>query len=149
RFDELGQGLESLRIALELNVNLGPACLKLEELTSRRDLFEEVAQLLESVYRGRGDVQQLTALGQKRVDHAETVEERLEMRKSLARILEEEMADTPNAQRVLESALVDCPTDEGLLLDLERLAQVTGDWGALATAVQSALQGNDGVPPED
>ncbi len=146
-FDEVGQGLESLRAALELDNTREDAVEKLEALMAHADLFDEVADALEQVYRGRGDVGRLTVLGQRRVDHAQTADERLDMRKNLAKILDEEMADSLRAQRVLEQALGDAPDDESLLFELERLAQVTGDWAGLAAAVKVALS-NDAVAPE-
>jgi tetratricopeptide (TPR) repeat protein len=147
RFSEAGQGLAELRMALELDTRHEGARQKLEELVSRRDLFEEAAEILESVYRSSGAMDKLTGLSEKRVEFAETPGERIEMRKSLARVLEDEMHDSAGAQRVLQQGLKDDPSDTALLDEIERLADGTGDWAGAGAALALALEESDAIAP--
>ena len=138
-FGEAGNGLLSLRSALEQVPDHEGATAELEKLTERRDLFEEAAEVLEGVYRSRGRTDKLAALYEKRVGFADTPGERIDMRRSLARVLEEDVGDPKAAQRVLEQGLAEDPSDPALLDEIERLAAITGEFqqaaGALATAV--------------
>jgi len=138
-FKEPARGLSSLRMALDRAQDHEAAVDELEKLTAQRDLFEEAAEVLESVYRARNRTDRLAKLYEKRVAHADSLEERVDMRRSLSRVLEDECKDVPAAQRVLEQGLLEVPTDGALLDELERLAVVTGDWQAAAGALSEAV----------
>ncbi|MEI9949489.1 MAG: tetratricopeptide repeat protein [Pseudomonadota bacterium] len=138
-FKEPARGLSSLRMALDRAPDHEAAVEELEKLTAQHDLFEEAAEVLESVYRARGRTDRLAKLYEKRVGHADSLEERVDMRRSLSRVLEEECKDPSAAQRVLEQGLLEAPTDGALLDELERLATITGDWQGSASALSQAI----------
>jgi len=138
-FKEPARGLASLRMALDRAQDHEAAVDELEKLTAQHDLFEEAAEVLESVYRARGRTDRLAKLYEKRVGHADSLEERVDMRQSLARVLEDECKDPAAAQRVLEQGLLEAPTDGALLDELERLAVITGDWRGAAAALSQAI----------
>ncbi|MBN2196558.1 MAG: tetratricopeptide repeat protein [Polyangiaceae bacterium] len=140
-FGDSTQGLGSLRAALERDPAHENATEELEKLTSQRELFEEAVEVLEQVYRTRGRTERLVALYGKRVDFAESSVERIETRRSLARVLEDDARDPVRAQRVLEAALQDDPGDSALLEEIERLAPITGDWAGPAVVLRSAVDG--------
>ncbi len=140
QFEEPARGLSSLRATLERMPEHEAAAVELEKLTDQRDLFEEAAEILEEVYRARGQTDRLASLYEKRVGFAETPAERLDMRRSLARVLEDDCGDPAAAQRVLQLGLVDDPTDQGVLDEIERLAPMTGDWQGAAVALSSAIE---------
>lgn len=139
-FEEPATGLGSLRAALERDPSHEGAAAALEELTGRSDLFEEAADVLEQVYRLRGETAKLAALYGKRVDFAGSVAERIEVRRNLARVLEDDMRDVVGAQRVLEAALREDPSDQAVLEELERLAPISGDWVGPATVLRGAVE---------
>jgi tetratricopeptide (TPR) repeat protein len=139
-FREPARGLASLRVTLERAPDHESAARELEQLTDDRELFEEAAEILETVYRLRGQTERLAALYEKRVRFAETPSERLEMRRSLARVLEEDCGDPGAAQRALQQGLAEDPTDETVLQELERLAPITGDWKGAAEALSEAVE---------
>jgi tetratricopeptide (TPR) repeat protein len=147
-FNEKGRGLASLRAALERNPDHEEALEELEGLTDQRDLFEEAAEVLEGVYRSRGRTDRLAALFEKRVGFAGTAMERIDMRRSLARVLEEEARDPAAAQRVLQQGLVDDPADSALLGELERLAPITGNWEGAAAALRDAIEKKVDLVPD-
>ncbi|HWZ92099.1 MAG TPA: hypothetical protein VNW92_24720, partial [Polyangiaceae bacterium] len=119
-FKEPSRGLASLRMALERAQDHEGAVDELEKLTEHRDLFDEAAEALESVYRARGRTDRLAKLYEKRVSHADSLDARVDMRRNLSRVLEEECKDPVAAQRVLQQGLLEAPTDSSLLDELER-----------------------------
>ena len=147
-FKEPSRGLGSLRFALEQNPDHERALAELEKLTDDRDLFEEAAEILEGVYRSRGRTDRLATLYEKRVGFAGSAGERIEMRRSLARVLEEETKDPAAAQRVLQQGLMDDPSDPELLDELERLAPITNDWAGAAAALRDAIEKKPDLLPD-
>ncbi len=139
-FSEPARGLSSLRMALERAPAHEQAAEELEKLTDDRDLFEEAAEVLESVYRSQNRTDRLAAIYEKRVGFADTPGERIDMRRSLARVLEEDCSDPTQAQRVLQQGLSDDPTDAALLEEIERLAPITGNWEGAAAALRDAIE---------
>src|SRR5690606_1466967 len=61
-FAETGQGLSSLRTALDLDPRHVGAREKLEGLTDRRELLDEVSEILETLYRTLGTTDKLAEL---------------------------------------------------------------------------------------
>ncbi|MCE7890335.1 MAG: hypothetical protein DYH12_11650 [Sorangiineae bacterium PRO1] len=141
-FEEPARALASFRMALERAPEHDGAADELEKLTSERDLFEEAAEVLESVYRQRGKTDRLASLYEKRVGFADSKEQRIEMRKNLARVLEDDAKDPAAAQRVLQQGLTDDPSDAALLDEIERLAAITGNWEGAAAALGAAVDKN-------
>jgi tetratricopeptide (TPR) repeat protein len=146
-FEEPARALGSLRMALERAPEHEAAAEELEKLTDQRDLFEEAAEVLESVYRSRSATDRLAGLYEKRVGFAETPGERIDMRRSLARVLEEDCHDAASAQRVLQQGLSDDPNDASLLDELERLAPITGNWEGAAAALRDAIEKSPDLLP--
>lgn len=141
RFSDPARGIASLRQALDRAPNHSGASEELEKLMSSKAHFEEAGEILEGVYRARGDTQRLASLFEKRVGFADSAGARVEMRKSLARVLEDEGKDAAAAQRVLEQGLADDPADQQILDEIERLAPATGNWASAAAALGAAIQG--------
>ncbi|HEX2675014.1 MAG TPA: tetratricopeptide repeat protein, partial [Polyangiales bacterium] len=148
RFKEPSRGLGSLRMALERVPTHDAAVTELEKLVDDQELFEEVSEMLESVYRARGMTDRLAKLYEKRVGFADSVEARIDMRRSLARVLEDEAKDPRAAQRVIELGLAEAPEDSALLEELERLAPVTGECDRACQALASAIAQRTDLSPE-
>lgn len=147
-FKEPARALGSLRMALERAPDHEDAAQALEGLTDDRDLFEEAAEVLEAVYRDRGQTDRLAALYEKRVGFADSPADRIDMRRSLARVLEDDCSDAGAAQRVLQLGLSDDPSDNSLLDELERLAPITGNWEGAAAALRDAIEKKDDLTPD-
>lgn len=139
-FGELGQGLGSLRAALDLDPGHLRATQKLESLTENRELFGEVSEVLEGVYRARGALDKLGALFAQRVSHADVPSERIELQRRLAQLMETELNDVGGAQKVIEAGLLADPSDADLLFELERLAGSSGQWRSAAEAIEGAIK---------
>jgi tetratricopeptide (TPR) repeat protein len=148
KFEEPARGLSSLRMALERVSAHEAAVAELEKLVENDELFEEVSEILESVYRSRGLTDRLAKLYEKRVGFADSVEARIDMRRNLARVLEEEAKDPKAAQRVIELGLAEAPEDSALLEEIERLAPITGEWDKACQALSNAIKLKSELSPE-
>jgi tetratricopeptide (TPR) repeat protein len=151
RFEEKERGLGTLRQAADLNPEHEGVREALEKLTDTEELFEEVAEILDTMYRVAQDSQARARLRNKRISYAPNASERVRLRLELAQMLEDESFDTKSAQDVIQQALGDDVTDPELLAQLERLATTNaageeGDaaWArageALGDAVQDAIR---------
>jgi tetratricopeptide (TPR) repeat protein len=147
-FAEPARGLGSLRMAIERAPDHEGAAAELEKLTEHRDLFEEAADVLESVYRSRSRADKLPVLYEKRVAFADGADERVDTRLRLARVLEEDCAEPAAAQRAVEQALGDDPAADRVREELERLAAITGDWQGAARAMVAAVEQRAELPPQ-
>lgn len=147
-FGQAGTALGTARSALERVGDHAATVELLAALSDRRELFEEVSELLEGVYRSTGRTDRLAALYEKKVAQAEGQEERLEMRRALARVLEDDCRDVAAACRVLGDGLAEDPSDPLLVDELERLLGATGGWAEMAAKLSAAVDakpdlGND------
>lgn len=140
------EAIASFRQALELDVQNQEASRFLFELLEREQLFDEVFDILDGVYRDRPSGSDLAALHQLRVSRATSPQARTDMRRSLAQVLEEDCKDPRAAQKVLQEALRDDPTDEGLRDEVERLLAITGEWSEGASALLGALDSETKLP---
>jgi tetratricopeptide (TPR) repeat protein len=139
QFSDASRALLSLRRALEYSPSHQGAIRELESLLGDSDFFEEVSEILESVYRTLNDTTKLAQLFERRIGLASSSEERLEARRTLARVLEEEVGDAAAAQRILQQGVVEDPSSLATLEELARLASITGEWRGAAEALEEAL----------
>src|SRR6185369_1518592 len=147
-FSDKPQGLATLRQALERSPDHDAAGKALEALTDTKDLFEEAAEALEGVYKIRNDHASLARLYEKRIQYASAPSDRVRMRLDLARVLEERSNDPKAAQAALEAAFGDDPSDADVLAEIERLAPITGGWGAAADALDKAVRASTELSSE-
>jgi len=117
------QGLATLQHVVELVPEHEGAREQLEALTENEELFEQVADVLDNVYRVMQDSAARAQLQSKRIGYTSDPQERLSQRLALAQMLESEAFDTVSAQRVIEQAIADAPQNVSLLDHLERLAE--------------------------
>jgi tetratricopeptide (TPR) repeat protein len=138
-FHDTSRCLLSLRRALEYSPGHEGSVRELEGLLDDSEFFDEVSEVLESVYRTLNDTSKLAALFERRIGLAATPEERLEARRTLARVLEDEVGDTAAAQRILQQGVLEEPSNLAVLEELARLAGITGEWSAAAETLEEAL----------
>ncbi len=140
KFGQFGTALSTARSALDRVPDHQGTVELLETLSERKELFEEVSDLLEGVYRSTGRTGQLASLYEKKVAQADGYDERLERRRALARVLEEDCRDTAGACRILGEGLVEDPSDPLLLEEIERLLGVTGTWADMASKLSGSVE---------
>ena len=139
------QGLATLRIALERVPEHEKSQASVLELLADDALFEDAWSTLEGVYRSTNRGADLGRLYAKRVDRAETTQERTRARLELARVLETEGNDAVAAQGALEEAISENPYDPEPLPELERLAEKNGRWREASDALKRALVSQDAM----
>ena len=141
--EDKAQGLSTLRLALERVPDHDKSRAAVEKLLGDPVLFDDAFDTLEGVYRATSRGADLGRLYARRVDRAEGVRGRTRARLDLAKVLENEGADVNAAQRAIEAAVVDDPQDADVLVELERLAERTGNWSTAADALARALDAQD------
>ena len=137
-FNAKREGLATLRVALEETPEHAGSRESLEGLLDDPELFEEVAEALEPVYRAAGDHGKLAALFERRIDKA-APRDRTRLRLDLARLLEERASDPKAAQRQVERALRDEPTEYEPFIELERLLPITEEWRQASDVIAAIL----------
>jgi tetratricopeptide (TPR) repeat protein len=148
QFEEPLRAVGSIRQVLDRVPEDETAISLLEDLTQQRELFEEAAEILESVYRASRRSERLAALLTKRVSLATDVTSRTEQRRNLAQVLEDECSDPARALDVLVDAIVENTGDAELLDSIERLAEVTNGYQKPVAALEQALQVRPPAAPE-
>jgi tetratricopeptide (TPR) repeat protein len=103
-FGEKAQGLGTLREVVDRAPDHPGARAQLELLTDERELFDEAAEMLESMYQAMNDHGALGGLYEKRIGYAPSGADRVQMRLRLARMLEDRAFDTEGAQLAIEKA---------------------------------------------
>ena len=138
-FEQKGQGLATLRLAVERVPTHGPSRAALHKLLEDAPFFDEAFDALEGVYRALGQSEELAALYERRVARATEVRDRARARLDLARVLEEQAHAPERAQRVLEASITEDPSDADALGEIERLAALTNGWREAADVLASSL----------
>lgn len=140
---EKAQGLVTLRTALEKAPDHSASLASLEALLTEDDLFEEVFETLEFVYRTLGRNAELGALYGRRVDRVKDPRDRTRARLELAKVLETDVGDAAAALRAAGEALVGDALDVDALAELERLAERTGSWSDAAQFLARAVEAGE------
>jgi tetratricopeptide (TPR) repeat protein len=143
QFDNPTEAISTLQRVIDRVLEHEGARAALEKIADRSDLFEEVAPILETVYRGRSDSAALAKLYGKRIGFADSADERVRMRLDLARVLEDKSGDPKTAQHALQAAFRDDPTNPEVFSEVERLAAMNSDWTSAAVALESAASERD------
>jgi tetratricopeptide (TPR) repeat protein len=144
-FNRKREGLATLRSALEEVPDHAASQAALESLLDDAELFDEVSEALEPVYRQQNDHQKLAALFERRIDRA-APSERTRLRLELARVLEEKAGDAKAAQRQLERAVESDPTEPEAFAELERLLPITAQWSEASTMLAKLLESGESLP---
>ncbi|MEO7097440.1 MAG: tetratricopeptide repeat protein, partial [Polyangiales bacterium] len=132
------EGLATLRSALEEVPEHEKSRGALEGLLDDPELFDEVAEALEPVYRSSSNHAKLASLFERRIDRANP-RDRTRLRLELARVLEQQANDPKAAQRQVERALKDEPTEYEPFIELERLLPITEEWAQAAEVLAGIL----------
>lgn len=138
-FRDGAHGLASLKAALERVPSHEGSRRAAEALLGDGPLFDDVASVLEGVYRELSANEDLAKLYERRVGRAERTEDRIAARLELARVLEDNVGDGGRAQRAVEAAVAEDPTHGAAMDELSRLAEKTGGWAEAEKALSRIL----------
>jgi tetratricopeptide (TPR) repeat protein len=139
-FREKGQGLATLRQALERVPEHVASREALEKLLDDDALFDDAFDALEFVLRAVNANEDLARLYERRIGRAQTVGDRTRARLDLARVLEERVGDRRRAQQAVQAAIAEDPSDEDMLAELARVADANGGWADASDALGAALE---------
>jgi tetratricopeptide (TPR) repeat protein len=148
KFGARSEGVATLRLALDRKSDHEASRLALEALLDDEDLFVDVFDVLEGVYRQLHRPEDLAALFARRVKRATVARDRSRARLELAKVVEEEVKDTVRAQRVVEEAVLADPSDETAVDELMRLAALNGGWREACEALANALRTTEDLPSQ-
>ncbi len=146
KFKARAEGVATLRLALDRKIDHGPSRQALEDLLGDPDLFTDVFEVLEGVYRQLGRPQDLASLYERRIARATVARDRSRARLDLAKVIEEEVKDSVRAQRVVEDAVAADPSDDSAIDELTRLASVNNAWKEACDALERSLRAAEDLP---
>jgi tetratricopeptide (TPR) repeat protein len=146
KFNLPSEGVATLRLALDRKIDHEPSRKSLESLLGNADLFADVFDVLEGVYRQLGRPQDLAALFERRVERAGVARDRSRARLELAKVIEDEVKDPLRAQRVVEEAVAADPSDDAAIDELTRLASANNAWKEACDALDRSLRAAQDLP---
>ncbi|HSA22367.1 MAG TPA: hypothetical protein P5076_13015 [Myxococcota bacterium] len=149
RLERLDQGegaLACLQEVLSRQPTEPRAVELLERMLARGDTRLGAATLLEPVYRRQSDFRKLVAIMEVLLAGHADLAARLALFRELMRIYETELSQKPLSFMVACRAFRENCQDEGIRLDLERLAQETGAFEELAGVLEEVLPAAAGSP---
>lgn len=139
KFGDLPAAIGSFRTIVERNPNHGEAIDALERLLRYEATSRDVIDVLDPLYRQRGDNAKLAELYRLRVEQAEEPGDKVTLLSELAELQEKQLMDAEGALESLSAAFVIEPGDSSLLAELERLTQDLGAWPAFVAVLERVL----------
>ena len=124
--DEPGAAVDTYRLVLELEPEHAETIEALNRILPDRNYELAVAQLLEPVYRSRGDYPNLVAVQEVMARHASTPEQKIAILRQISEAYELGLDDPEKAYDALARALGEDPLHPELQQQIERLARVLG-----------------------
>jgi tetratricopeptide (TPR) repeat protein len=146
RLDQPEGALACLQAVLQRQATESRAVELLERMLVRADVRLIAAELLEPVYRRLADFRKLVAIMEVLLAGRPDPAARMAIFRELMRIYEAELSQKPLAFMVACRAFREHVQDEGIRLDLERLAQETGAFEELAGVLEEVLPSAAGHP---
>ena len=139
-FDDSRAALSAYRDVLERQPGERRAVVALEGLLSNVDLAPDVIELLDDVYRKAGELGRVAELYEVRLKLTDSPGERVSLLSDLANLWEREGKDLDKAGKALRRAFEADPTDYGLLDEVERIANASGQFDVLRGLVEAATR---------
>ena len=143
---DLVRAIEAYREALRIDPHHEPTLVALETLMRRDGEPVLAAEALEPVYESAGDFEKLVDVMEVLVTHAEDPISKIELLHRLATLQEHRLERHDRAFDAYARALREDPSHAETLAQLERVADVTRDWVALAALYEEELGKTVDVP---
>ncbi|MBN2528611.1 MAG: tetratricopeptide repeat protein [Deltaproteobacteria bacterium] len=132
KLDEISAAVEIYREVLEMDSSSDAAIEALERILENPEFKNDVAAILEPLYRDLGDWQKLVGVIEIMVDAEETVDRRVELLHEIANLYETVGDNPERAFATLGRALKEDPEQERTQEELERMARVLDYYRQLA-----------------
>jgi tetratricopeptide (TPR) repeat protein len=137
--DEPGAAVDTYRLVLEIEPEHAETIAALNRILPDPNYELSVAQLLEPVYRGRGDYPNLVAVQEVMARHASTPEQKIATLRQISEAYELGIDDPERAYDALARALREDPLHPELQAQIERLARVLGKLDDLVHRYESLV----------
>jgi tetratricopeptide (TPR) repeat protein len=140
RFEDSAGALRALTEVLETDPENEAAQAALEPLLEDDDLALEVVEVLDAAYRQTNRMDRIPALLDVRVRFAIGAGEKVPLHQEQAAVFEQDLGRPDLALSALRAAFLLDPRDEGIVSDLERLADASDGWAHLDGLIEAALE---------
>jgi tetratricopeptide (TPR) repeat protein len=139
-FTDARGALSAYRDVLERTPGEPRAVSALERLLGNPDLAPDVIDILDEVYRKAGDLTRVAELYEARLKLTDSPAERVSLLSELGALWEREAHNLEKAGQALRQAFETEPTDYGLLDEVERIANASGNFDVLRGLVEVATR---------
>lgn len=126
RLGDVTAAVETYRRLLDIEPNHAETIVALERILPNPAHEQALAELLEPVYRGRGDFASLIRVIEIQIKHSQDSAQRLQRLHEVATGYEDGLDDPMNAYEALSRALAENPLEAETQRRIERLARVLG-----------------------
>ena len=136
----LPQAIEAYRAILDIDPDHGQTRGALELIFTEGEHQAEIAAILEPLYQAGRNWEALIKLADVKLNATADVAERLEIIRSTAEICEQQLGDAGQAFYWWLRAYMDDPTSEAVNEQLDRLAELTQEWGYIVDVGEQVLE---------
>jgi tetratricopeptide (TPR) repeat protein len=138
--NSLPQAIEAYRAILDIDPDHGQTRGALELIFTEGEHQAEIAAILEPLYQAGRNWEALIKLADVKLNATADVAERLEIIRSTAEICEQQLGDAGQAFYWWLRAYMDDPTSEAVNEQLDRLAELTQEWGYIVDVGEQVLE---------
>ncbi|MET0339682.1 MAG: tetratricopeptide repeat protein [Polyangiales bacterium] len=124
--------IEIYREVLSREPDNAEALTALERALARPDHELSVAEILEPLYANAGEFAKLVSVHEIQARHAGSVEQRVQLLRTIAELYEVQLGDLPSAVTSYARALAEDPANESTQAELDRVAIANDDAAGLA-----------------
>lgn len=139
KFGDLSGAIGSYRAIVERNSDHLEAMEALERLLDHDQVRRDVIDVLDPLYRERGDNAKLADLYRLRVQMAEEMGEKVALLNELAQLQEQQLSDPESAMQSIADAFRLEPGDSMLLGEFQRLTEQLGAWPQMVEVLERVL----------
>src|SRR6185436_3904027 len=140
RLGDLAGAVETYRQLLELSPGHTETVAALERILPNREHEMALAELLEPVYRARGDFRSLIGVHEIQARHALDPHKKIALLHEISTSYEDGLDDPDKAYEALTRALAENPLDDETQRRIERLARVLGKLEDLVSRYESLVE---------
>lgn len=141
KLEDLGAAVDTYRRLLDLSPGHDETVAAMERILPHRQHEQALAELLEPVYRARGDFARLVQVHEIQVRHAVDPRKKVALLREIATSHEDGLDAPEQAYDALSRALAEDPLDEETQRRVERLARVLDKYDDLVARYGSLVEG--------
>lgn len=145
---DVARAVDLYREILGANPDHRSSLQALELVFAEGERQREIAEILEPIYYSSEAWPQLVKLGEVKLEATEDAHERLSIVQNVAEICERRLGEPGEAYIWWLRAYMDDPLSEQAGEEIERLAEVTQEWGYIVNVGDQILEVDGGVAPE-